>query len=107
VVDGEVDAGREGNSRGDEEDVGDKENEIVCESNVVEIELRCAVSREDGIGIEDVNSGTGDWNDPLIRSSLNWRLSNQHYDFKKLTNEKVAENAINEEFGELTEENCR
>jgi hypothetical protein len=70
VVDGEVDAGREGNGRDNEEDVGNSGNEMVSESNVVEIELRCAVSTEDGIGIVDVNSGTGDWNEPLIRSSL-------------------------------------
>jgi hypothetical protein len=61
VVDGEVDAGREDNGK-----VGDTESETVAESNVVEIELGCADSTEDGTGIEDVNSGTGLWNEPLI-----------------------------------------
>jgi hypothetical protein len=75
LVDGEVDVGREDNSRDDEENVGDVESELFSESNVVEIELGCANSTEDGTGIEDVNSGTGFWNDPLIRSSLNWHLS--------------------------------
>jgi len=68
VVDGEVDVGREDDGR-DEEDkdnVGDIESEMVPESNVVEIELGCADSTEDGTGIEDVNSGTGFWNEPLI-----------------------------------------
>jgi hypothetical protein len=68
VVDGEVDVGREDNDRDeeDEDNVGDNESEMVPESNVVEIELGCADSTEDGTGIEDVNSGTGFWNEPLI-----------------------------------------
>jgi hypothetical protein len=68
VVDGEVDAGREDNGRDeeDEDNVGDTGNEMVPESNVVEIELECVDSKEDGTGIEDVNSGTGFWNEPLI-----------------------------------------
>jgi hypothetical protein len=72
VADGEVDAGREDedNSRDDDEDVGGIESEIVSGSKLVEIELRCADSTEDGTGVADVNVGTGDWNEPLIRSSL-------------------------------------
>ena len=69
VVDGEVDVGRE-----DDGNVGDTESETVPESNVVDIELGCADNTEDGTGIEDVNSGTGLWNEPLIRSSLDWRF---------------------------------
>jgi len=71
VVDGEVDVGRE-----DDGNVGVTESgaEMVPESNVVKIELGCADSTEDGTGIEDVNSGTGLWNEPLILSSLNWRF---------------------------------
>jgi hypothetical protein len=63
-----VDAGREDNGVGeeDEDSVEGTESEIVPESNVLEIELGCAVSTEDGTGIEDVNSGTGLWNEPLI-----------------------------------------
>ena len=74
VVDGEVDAGREDNSRDeeDEDNVGGTESEMVPESNVVEIEFGCADSTEDGTEIEEVNSGTGFWNEPRIRSSLNW-----------------------------------
>jgi len=76
VVDGEVDAGREDDDRdeGEEDDDGDAESEMVPESNVVEIELGCADSTADGTGIEDVNSGTGFWNEPFIRSSLEWYL---------------------------------
>lgn len=74
VVDGEVDVGRE-DCKKDEDNVGGTESEMVPESNVVEIELGCAVRSEDGTGIEEVNSGTGLWNEPLIPSSLNWRLS--------------------------------
>jgi hypothetical protein len=77
VGDREVDAEREESedeSEDGEENV-DTEREIISESNVVETELGCAVSTEDGTGIEDVNPGTGDWNEPLIRSSLNQRLS--------------------------------
>jgi hypothetical protein len=59
VVDGEVDVGGE-------DDVGDTESEMVPENNVVGIELGCADSTEDGTGIEDVNSGIGFWNEPLI-----------------------------------------
>lgn len=57
----------------------------------MEIGLGCAVSKEDGVGIEDVNSGTGDLNEPLIPSSV-----------------KKGENACNgcEEFGELIEVNA-
>lgn len=80
VGDGEVDAEREESedeSEDGEENV-DTEREIIPESNVVETELGCAVSTEDGTGIEDVNPGTGDWNEPLIRSSLNQRLVNRH-----------------------------
>lgn len=70
VVDGEADAGREDNGRDeeDEDKVGDAESETVpdSESNVVEIGFGCAVSTEDGTGIEDVNSGTGFWNEPVI-----------------------------------------
>ncbi len=68
VVDGEVDAGREdkGRDEEDEDDVGDTGSEMVPESNVVEIESGCADSKEDGTGIEDVNWGTGFWNEPLI-----------------------------------------
>jgi len=36
----------------------------------VEIGLGCAVSKEDGAGIVDVNSGTGELNEPLIPSSV-------------------------------------
>jgi hypothetical protein len=61
VVDKEVDVGRE-----DDGEVGDTESEAAPESNVVEIELGCADSTEDGTGIEDVNSETGLWNEPLI-----------------------------------------
>ncbi len=75
LVDGEVNVGREDNSGDDEEDVGDVERELFSESNVVEIELGCADSTEDGTGIEDVNSGTGFRNEPLIRSSLSFHLS--------------------------------
>jgi hypothetical protein len=75
VADGEVDAGLEDNSSDDDESVGGIESEMVSGSKVVEIEFGCAVSTEDGTGIEDVNSETGDWNEPLIRSSLRWRLS--------------------------------
>jgi hypothetical protein len=76
VVDGEVDAGGEDNGR-DEEDgdnVGDTESEMVPENNVVEIGLGCADSTEDRTGIEDVSSGIGLWNEPLIPSSLNWHF---------------------------------
>jgi hypothetical protein len=68
VVDGEVDVGGEDNGRDeeDEDDVGDTESEMVPENNVVGIELGCADSTEDGTGIEDVNSGIGLWNEPLI-----------------------------------------
>jgi len=69
MVDGKVAAGREDNG-----DVGDTESEMVPESDVVEIELGRADSTEAWTGIEDVNSGTGLWNEPLIRSSLNWRF---------------------------------
>lgn len=41
----------------------------------MEIGLGCAVSKEDGAGIEDVNSGTGELNEPLIPSSLSWQIS--------------------------------
>lgn len=63
-----VDTGREDNGIGeeDEDNVWGTESEIVPESNVLEIELGCAVSTEDGTGIEEVNSGTGLWNEPLI-----------------------------------------
>lgn len=61
MVDGEFNAAREDNGK-----VGDTESEMVAESNVVEIELGCADSTEDRTGIEDVNSGTGLWNEPLI-----------------------------------------
>jgi hypothetical protein len=76
VGNGEADAGREDNGRDeeDEDNVGGTESEMVPESNAVEIELACADSTEDGTGIEDVNSGTGLWNEPFIRSSLNWRF---------------------------------
>ena len=37
--------------------------------------MGCAVSKEDGAGIEDVNSGTGELNEPLILSSLSWQIS--------------------------------
>lgn len=68
MVDGEVDAGREdsGSDEEDEDDVGGTESEMVPESNVVEIELGCADSTDDRTGIEDVNSGIGFWNEPLI-----------------------------------------
>jgi len=33
-------------------------------------DLGCAVSTEDGTGIEEVNAGTGELNEPLIPSSL-------------------------------------
>lgn len=75
IGDGEVDAGREAKSRDDGKDAEDTESEVFSERNEVEIELGCAVSTEDGTGIEDVNAGSGDWNEPLIRSSLNRRLS--------------------------------
>ena len=39
----------------------------------MEIGLGCAVSKEDGAGIEDVKSGTGELNEPLIPSSLSWQ----------------------------------
>lgn len=76
VVIGEADAGGEddGRNKEDEDNVGGTESEMVPESNAVEIELACADSTEDGTVIEDVNSGTGLWNEPLIRSSLNWRF---------------------------------
>lgn len=72
VVGGEVDAGRDddGGDEEGEDNAGGTESEMVPESNVVEIELGCAVKTEDGTGIEDVNSGTGFWNEPLIPSSL-------------------------------------
>jgi hypothetical protein len=68
VVGGEVDVGREDNGRDEEDEgnVGGTESEMVPESNVLEIELGCADSTEDGTGIEEVNSGTGFWNEPLI-----------------------------------------
>jgi len=80
VGNGEADAGREDNGRDeeDEDNVNGTESEMVPESNAVEIELACADSTEDGTGIEDVNSGTGLWNEPFIRSS-----------------EKLVENPIN------------
>ncbi len=70
VVEGEVDAGREDNDKDGEDNVGGTESEIIPESKVVEIGSGCAVSTEDGTGIEDVSSGFGFWNEPLIRSSL-------------------------------------
>lgn len=73
-VDGVVDVGREDFEK-DEDNVGGTESEMVPENNVVEIELGCAVISEDGTGIEDVNSEIGFWNEPLIPSRLNWRLS--------------------------------
>lgn len=56
-----VDAGREDDGIGEEDEdrVGGTESEIVPENNVLETELGCAVSTEDGTGIEEVNSGTG------------------------------------------------
>lgn len=77
MIDGEVDAGREDNGRDEEDEdngrdeegednVGDTERDMVPESNVVETGLGCAVSTEAGTGIEDVNSGTGFWNEPVI-----------------------------------------
>jgi hypothetical protein len=75
VANEEVDAGGEDNSRDDDGNVSGIESEMVSGSKLVEIEFGCAVSTEDGTGIEEVNSGTGDWNEPLIRSSLSWHLS--------------------------------
>lgn len=108
VGNGEVDTRGEVISRDDGKTVDDTGSLIASESNEVEIELGCAVSTEDGIGIEDVNAGTGDWNEPLIRSSLNRCLSKSTpKSSREFTNEKLAEYARNgfEEFDELTEVN--
>jgi hypothetical protein len=50
----------------DEDNDGGTESEMVPESNVVEIGLGWAVSTEGGMGIEEVNSGTGCLNEPPI-----------------------------------------
>jgi hypothetical protein len=66
VGNGEVEAEGEVISRDDGKNVDETESLTASESNEVEIELGCAVSTEDGTGIEDVNAGTGDWNEPFI-----------------------------------------
>jgi len=59
----------EDNGEGDDEGLAGVE--VVPKSSEVEMGLGCAVSTEDGTGITDVNSGTGESNEPLIWSSLN------------------------------------
>lgn len=51
----------------------------------MEIGLDCAVSKEDGRGIEDVNSGTGDLNEPLMLASLRWQISESITESSKST----------------------
>lgn len=68
VVDEEAEAENDG-VEGDEDGVGveaDVDTGMVPKSMEVETGLGCANSTEDGTGTVDVNSGTGESNEPFI-----------------------------------------
>ena len=62
----EIGNGVELEDNGEDDDEGLTDVEVVPKSSEVEMGLGCAVSTEDGTGIEDVNSGIGESNEPLI-----------------------------------------
>jgi len=85
----------EDDGREDEDGVRVVDKETVPGSVEVKIWLECADSNEEGTGVVDVNSGTGESNDPLIPSSLRWvnKYINRKI-MKKHTDEKIGENAV-------------
>lgn len=62
----EIGNGVELGDNGEDDDEGLADVEVVPKSSEVEMGLGCAVSTEDGTGIEDVNSGIGESSEPLI-----------------------------------------
>lgn len=59
----------EGDAAGGDVDVDDDD---MVPKNEVDTSLGCADSTDDGTGIVDVNSGTGELNEPVIFSILSW-----------------------------------